>query len=249
MSKLAYEEDIIASLGDISGMHKLLYLTLWSRANVIGHITVNMDSILGMTGIRYHEDDLHKFGNRVVVLDHNEVVLSRYLATTIGSFSPASRPQSRMWEMLKMRYGATPSNLDPFLIQWEEWGICMFAPELPDEYHGEHNLSPKIIKYRNDLKSCLSVDTPPGWSQRITDEFRRFVEYRVERGLLQTSKSDRNAHMLLPSQVMAFQAIVQEMLNDGMSERAIVRRIQFPSQNNVLAITLPPKNETSRHTD
>lgn len=241
MSKLAYEEDIIASLGDISGMHKLLYLTLWSRANVLGHITVNMDTILGLTGIRYHEDDLFKFGNRVIVIKDGEVVLSRYLQTTIGSFSPSSRPQAKMWAMLKLRYQATPTNLDPFLIQWEEWKIRPFAPELPDEYHGEHDLSPKIIKYRNDLKACLSVDTPPGWSQRIADEFRKFVQYRVERGLLQTSKSDRNANILLPSQVMAFQATVQEMLNDGLSERAIIRRIQHPAANNTLAITLPPK--------
>lgn len=241
MPKLVYEHDIVSALGSLSGMHKLLYLTLWSRANVIGHITVNMDAILGLTGIRYQEDDLRKFGNRVVVLNNNEVVLSRYLATTIGSFSPTSRPQAQMWDALAMRYGATRNNLDPFLTKWEQWGIAIFAPSLPDEYHGEHNLSPKIIQYRSDLQSCLSVDTPPGWSQRISDEFRKFVEYRVEQGMKQTAKSDRARYSLIPSQVMGFQSKVQEMINDGMSERAIIRRIQHPKDNNGLAITLPPK--------
>ena len=146
-----------------------------------------------------------------------------------------------MWDMMELRYGATRANLDPFLLQWEKWGIRPFAPELPDEYHGEHNLSPKIVKYRADLQSCLSVDTPPGWSERVVHEFRRFVEYRVELGMRQTSKSDRANYALLPSQVMSFQQNVQEMINDGLPERTIIRQIQFPGQNNKLAITLPPQ--------
>jgi hypothetical protein len=239
MAKLAYEADIIAELGPISGMHKLLYLTLWSRANEIGHIVANMDMILGLTGIRYQYEDLLHFGNRVKVLDGNEVILSRYLKTTIGTFSRTMKVQTKMWRQLELRWKATKDNLTPFIEAWRELDILKFAPEYPDEYVEGMPPPTWMANHRRELELSLSVDTPPGWSDRIRDEFRKFVAYRVALGREKTSKAEAAKVRLTPSQVMNFQSIVQEMINDGMPEKKIIKQIQYPENHNKIAIYLP----------
>ena len=235
MAKLAYEQDIVAALGPISGMHKLLYLTLWSRANEIGHIVVNMDAILGITGIRYQREDLDHFGDRVVVVDDCEVILSRYLATTIGTFSKGMRGQKKMWDLLEIRWGATKDDITPFMEGWKKLGIAKYAPKFPEEYTGEDNLPDWLVNHRREAQLALAVDTPPNWSGRIVETFKSFITYRVKLALEKTARSHAAQSRITTDQVLYFQTMVQQMLNGGMKETEIVSRISNAIVSNRLA--------------
>jgi hypothetical protein len=232
MAKLAYENDIIAALGPISGMHKLLYLTLWSRANEIGHIMVNLDDILGLTGIRFQHEDLTHFGDRLVMVDKNEAILSRYLLTTIGTFSKGMRGQKKMWDLLKIRWGATKDDITPFMEGWKKLGILKYAPQFPGEYTGEENLPDWLVAHRRELEKVSSMDTPFGWPPEVAKAFREFILYRVKLAREQTSRSLARDYRITPDQVILFQEMVQEMIYNGIKESKIVGQIRYPIANN-----------------
>lgn len=235
MAKLAYEQDIVAALGPISGMRKLLYLTLWSRANEIGHIIVNMDAILGITGIRYQREDLDHFGDRVVVVDDCEVILSRYLATTIGTFSKGMRGQKKMWDLLEIRWGATRNDITPFMEGWKKLGIARYAPKFPEEYTGEDNLPDWLVKHRREAQLALAVDTPPNWSRGVVEAFKSFIAYRVKLALEKTARSHAAQHRITTDQVLYFQNMVQQMINSRMREMEIISRISSALVGNKLS--------------
>ena len=237
--KLAYEEDVIKSLGEISGMHKLLYLTLWSRANEIGHIVVNMNEILGLTGIQYQRSDLDYFGNRVVVLDGMEVILSRYLITTIGTLSRKMRGQKKVWDLLWQRWGATKNNILPFVEGWKKLGIGIYVPPFPDEYTGEDNLPAWMVAYRREAELSVAMDAPYTWPEKIASEFKRFVQYRANLLLEQTSRSEATKVRLHPNQVKTNMDVVEDMIRLGLNEDKIVDRIRYPEKNNRIAINAP----------
>lgn len=239
MSKRAYEEDIIAALGEISGMHKLLYVTLWSRANEIGIVHVNLDQILALTGIRYQEEDFNHFGNRLVRLNDKEFLLSRFLQTTIGTLSKGMRGQKKIWQMIELRWNATKDHPQPFYDAWNKLGIGFFAPPLPDEYIGEDNLPPRLVKYRNDLLLAGSVDTPCGWPERVAKEFKSFIDHRIAISMEKTGKAETDSHRIVPSQVMTMQEIVQDMINDGLTEKKIIHQIRYSKNGNKFTIFTP----------
>ena len=234
-----YEDNIIAKLGEISGMHKLLYLTLWSRADAIGVFHYNTDQILALTGIRYQRDDLDHFGDRVKWLNEKEVLLTRYLATTVKTLSVSNRNQNEVWRLIEQRWKATRLNPAPFYDEWRSMKIGIFAPPMNDEYTGEENLCPRVAKFRADLELCRTVDTPHGWSDKLAAAFKAFIKHRVDFCMTKTSKADTDKHRLIPSQVMTLQEIVGDMLADEVSEKKIIQQIRASITGNKTTIYTP----------
>lgn len=222
----AFEPNVISSLGDISAMHKLLYVTLWSRADPVGVVQINLPEISAVAGYTYRMEDLTHFGDRLVELNPSEYLLSRYLKITVGTFSTTSRGQSKVWEQLEKRWGATKQNLCPFIDAWKILGIAIHAPDAPDDYTGEANLCRRVKEYREDLQRCLEVDTPHTWPEEVSKQFKAFIATRISIAMKKTSKSDTDKYQMLPSMVMSMQETVQEMLNDGYSPKRVAQKIR-----------------------
>lgn len=241
-----YEHDIIASLGNISGIHKLLYITLWSRADAIGVVQINLDQILAMTGIRYQMEDFTHFGNRLIPLNDKEVLLTRFLQTTVVTLSKANRGLKDVWKAIEMRWKATKDNLQPFIDTWTELGIGIFLPAFSDEYISEKNPGTLVLKHRDELLLSKTYDTPYGWSHRLADVFNDYRDHMIEIAFGKTSKSDIDKFRILPSNVKTWQEIVQEMLNDGYSEKIIIQQIRYSKGNHKMLIYKPnakPNND------
>lgn len=213
-------------------MHKLLYVTLWSRADPVGVVQINLPEISAIAGCTYRMEDLTHFGKRLVELNPAEYLLTFYLAITVGSLSPKSKGQSKVWEQLEKRWGATKHNVQPFFDAWQALGIRIYAPLAPDEYTGEANLCHRVKDFRGDLQECLKVDTPHTWPDEIANQFKAFIANRVAIAIKKTSKTDTDKFQLLPSMVMAMQETVQEMLNDGHSPKRIAQKIRDNTANN-----------------
>lgn len=234
-----YENDIIASLGSISGMHKLLYITLWSRADEIGVVYVNLDQILGMTGIRYQMEDFNHFGNRLVFLNEHEVLLTRYLQTTIGTLSKANRSLKTVWKLLEMRWGATKENLAPFVEAWNKLGVGIFAPNYPQEYISEENPGERVLNHRKELMMSKTYDTPYGWSAKIAEVFNEYRDEMIAIAWEKTSKTDIDKFRIRPSNLQTLHEIIQEMINDGVPEKVIVQQIRYSKNKHILFIYTP----------
>jgi len=226
MPRITYEENIIASLGCIEGRHKLLYVTLWSRANCLGIVQIDFNQLFGLTGFQYELDDFNQFGNRVVFLNDKEVLLTRYMQITLGKLSRGMKGQKRVWEELEHRWGATKDDVSPLKKAWVALGVGIFSPIAIDEYTGEDNLPPRLIKYRNLLNTAKTVDTPHKWSDSIANEFKQYISKLVSVAMDQTSKSDTEKHRLCADDVITLQTIVQEMLDKGTSEEKIIQQIR-----------------------
>lgn len=228
----AFEPNVISSLGDISAMHKLLYVTLWSRADPVGVVQINLPEISAVAGCTYRMEDLTHFGDRLVELNPAEYLLSQYLKITIGTLAPKSKGQAKVWECLEKRWGATKQNPKPFFDAWINLGIGVHAPSMPDEYTGEANLCQRVKEYREDLHECLKVDTPHTWPDEVAKQFKAFIATRVSIALKKTSKSDTDKYRILPSMVMSMQETVQEMLNDGHSAKRVAQKIRDNNSSN-----------------
>lgn len=222
----AFEPNVISSLGDVSAMHKLLYVTLWSRADPVGVVQINLPEISAVAGCTYRMEDLNHFGDRLVELNPSEYLLSLYLKITIGSLAPKSKGQSKVWECLKKRWSATKENPKPFFDAWINLGIGIYAPEMQDAYTGETNLCQRVKEFRKDLQECLQVETPHTWPEEVSKQFKAFIATRVAIALKKTSKSDTDKFQMLPSMVMSMQETVQEMLNDGHSPKKVAQKIR-----------------------
>jgi hypothetical protein len=231
-----YENDIIAGLGDISGMRKLLYVALWSRADPIGVVQYNTQQMLALTGILYQREDFEAFGNRLIFLNDVEMLLTRYLQTTVGTLSPKNRNQTAVWKLLFERWKATKDNPEPFFAAWKELKISLYAPLMEDAYTGEDTLCPRVAEFREKLRLCLTVDTPPDWSHKIASTFKQYIRHRVEEALQKTSKADTDKFRLVPSQVMSLQEIVGDMVNDKVPEKRIIQQIRSAINNNYKSI-------------
>lgn len=228
----AFEPNVISSLGDISAMHKLLYVTLWSRADPVGVVQINLPEISAVAGCTYRMDDLTHFGDRLIELNPSEYLLSLYLKITVGTLSAKSKGQSKVWECLEARWKATKQNPQPFFEAWKNLKIGIYAPEMPDEYTGEENLCQRVKEFREDLQECLKVDTPHTWPDEVAKQFKAFIATRVAIALKKTSKSDTDKYQMLPSMVMSMQETVQEMLNDGHSPKKIAQKIRDNNSSN-----------------
>jgi len=213
-------------------MHKLLYVTLWSRADPVGVVQINLPEISAIAGCTYRMEDLTHFGNRLVELNPSEYLLTFYLAITVGTLSPKSKGQSKVWEQLEKRWKATKQDIRPFLDAWQKLGIRIHAPPMPDEYTGEENLCHRVKEFRDDLQECLKVDTPHTWPEEVVRQFKAFIATRVSIAMKKTSKTDTDKFQLLPSMVMAMQETVQEMLNDGYSPKRIAQKIRDNNSSN-----------------
>lgn len=241
-----YEHDIIASLGNISGMHKLLYITLWSRADAVGVVHVNLDQILAMTGIRYQMEDFNHFGNRLLQLNEKEVLLTRFLQTTVVTLSTTNRGLKDVWRAIEMRWKATKDNLQPFIDAWTKLGIGIFLPAIPDGYISEKNPGSLVLKHRDELLLAKTYDTPYGWSQKLSEAFNDYRDHMIDIAWDKTTKSDIDRFRILPSNVKTLQEIVQEMLNDKYPEKTIIQQIRYSKSNHKLLIYKPnakPNND------
>lgn len=228
----AFEPNVISSLGDISAMHKLLYVTLWSRADPVGVVQINLPEISAIAGCTYRMEDLTHFGKRLVELNPSEYLLTFYLAITVGTLSPRSKGQSKVWEQLEKRWSATKQNPKPFFDAWGELGIRIYAPLMDDTYTGEENLCKRVKEFRDDLQECLKVGIPYGWPEEVAKQFNAFIATRVSIAMKKTSKTDTDKFQLLPSMVMSMQETVQEMLNEGYSPKRVAQKIRDNNSSN-----------------
>lgn len=243
-----FEPNLIKDLQDQPHHLKLLYRILWELADPIGVVKYDRLAISAMAGVTYQEDDFFKFGKRVVKLNDKELLMSLYLRTTVKTLSPTCKGQSKVWELLQERYGATGKNPEPFYKAWKELEIRLLAPPMKEEGHtDEEHLKPWEIDLRKKLEGALTAANEPYFEPRLQEEFVKFVQKRVEACKRIQSKSDAEFRKITFDEVRDLQAKINRAVENGVSTNYIIGKIEDARIEHRQTILLDTRYESPKH--
>lgn len=243
-----FEPNLIKDLQDQPHHLKLLYRILWELADPIGVVKYDRVAISAMAGVTYQEDDFFKFGKRVVKLNDKELLMSLYLKTTVTTLSPTCKGQSKVWELLQERYGATGKNPEPFYKAWKELEIRLLAPPMKEEGHtDEEHLKPWEIDLRKKLEGALTAAKEPYFEPRLQEEFVKFVQKRVEACKRIQSKSDAEFRKITFDEVRDLQAKINRAVENGVSTNYIIGKIEDARIEHRQTILLDTRYESPKH--
>lgn len=225
MKQVKITTSLFSELHDLSTVSKLVYVILITKANPIGIVTFNPVEIAALAAVdKYHFSDLKVFGDRVVDLGNNEILLSRYMKEQWKVLSRGCQPHKTVFNLLWQRWGHTrPDGSEPFVDKWHSMGIGDHVPVISGEYQGENAKIPEqILEAREITKSTISkAFIPAKWPAAVKTAVSAYFTFRQDKIMDCRSLSDAKDWKFTPADAKQMLRLVQSWLDGGCLPHAI----------------------------
>lgn len=219
MNQVKLTTALLSELTDLSTVNKLVYIILITKANPIGIVHFNPTEIAALASVnKYHFSDLRVFGDRVVELGGNEILLTRYMREQWKTLSRNCPPHKTVFNLLWQRWGARRADgSEPFLDEWESLKIRKYAPLIAGEYHGEGDKIPEhLVEAREITKDTIEkMVIPAKWPDSVKSAIKAYCVFRDDKVMECRGVSDAKDWKFTKADARQVIRLVQSWLDGG----------------------------------